>query len=440
MSNKCTNPACGAEIPGDSKFCGSCGTAAPVAQANPASQTGDIGYMDGNITNTNQQGHASLGAINVHLGGQFTGQQATTQLLQCPLCGRRNDEKNIFRCRECGTDHLCLEHLDREHFVCLICVKKLVTKEQEKAQSDSDSQVVLCPLCGRRNKLLGTFQCQRCTKDHLCLEHHEASGNMCSACLQETTAEREKEETVRQKLEEEKRTPRSGHNFTEPVTGMEMIWVEGGSFDMGGWDDGARGGEKPVHPVDLTGFWIAKFPVTQGQYEKITGMNPSTFEDGEDCPVETVSWDDAQDFGVKLCNKTGIAFRLPTEAEWEYAARSRGKREKYAGSNSPDSVAWYSANSGSKTHRVGTKSPNGLGLYDMSGNVWEWCSDWYGESYYNSSPRSNPQGASSGSDRVFRGGSWGSYPRNVRAAVRSRNAPGSTDDYLGFRLVFSSGQ
>lgn len=479
MSIKCTNPTCGAEIPTGSKFCGSCGTQAAAAEQNLdtlGTQVGDVGYIDGNITKTTQQGQASLGAINVTLGGQ---------LMECPLCGRRNDEKNIFRCRECGIDHLCLEHLDRDHFVCLPCVKKLASKEQEKAHSDS--QVVLCPLCGKHNKLLDTFQCQRCSKDHLCLEHHGASGNVCSTCLQEGAAQKAAEEAgrlrakwqeltstvekilaageleqaerklqeletfcqqhqlqfagadscrqLRQILEKQQKKPRPGNNFTETVTGMEMIWVPSGQFDMGGWDDEAGDDEKPVHRVELDGFWIGKFPVTQGQYQKLTTTNPSHLKKGEDFPVETMSWDDAWKYISELEKQTGVSFRLPTEAEWEYAARSGGKKEKYAGGRSVDSVAWYDNNSGSSTHRVGMKSPNGLGLYDMSGNVWEWCSDYYDSDYYSSSPGNNPQGPSSGSCRVLRGGSWRSRLAYVRAAYRVRLGSAYRSDFMGFRLV-----
>lgn len=153
------------------------------------------------------------------------------------------------------------------------------------------------------------------------------------------------------------------------------------------------------------------------------GSNPSHFSScGDKCPVESVSWNDAQDFISRLNSRTGKRYRMPTEAEWEYAARSGGKREKYAGGNDVDAVAWYGSNSGSRTHPVGQKQPNGLGLYDMSGNVWEWCQDWYGGSYYNQSSRDNPGGPSSGSSRVIRGGGW----VNAAGACARRIATGST--------------
>jgi len=172
-------------------------------------------------------------------------------------------------------------------------------------------------------------------------------------------------------------------------------------------------------------------------YKTIMGSNPSKFNKGARYPVEQVSWDDAQDFIKRLNSSTGLKYRLPTEAEWEYAARSGGKKERYAGSNSPGSVAWFADNSGKSTHRVGTKSPNGLGLYDMSGNVWEWCQDWYGENYYGNSPVNNPAGPMSGSSRVFRGGSCYDTARVVRSAFRCRLSSGDRYDLLGFRLVLS---
>ncbi len=166
------------------------------------------------------------------------------------------------------------------------------------------------------------------------------------------------------------------------------------------------------------------------------GNNPSYFSNcGDNCPVEQVSWNDIQDFIRILNQRTGKNYRLPTEAEWEYAARGGGKSDKYSGGNDVDSVAWYTSNSGGKTHPVGRKKPNGLGIYDMTGNVWEWCSDWYGDGYYRSSPRDNPQGPSSGGFRVLRGGSWYDSARYSRASVRLMLNPDYRYNYVGFRLV-----
>jgi len=229
-----------------------------------------------------------------------------------------------------------------------------------------------------------------------------------------------------------------GDTWTEPITGMEFVFVPGGCFQMGSND--GNDDEKPVHEVCVDGFWLGKYEVTQGQWQKIMGNNPSYFKEGDNYPVEQVSWRDCQEFIKKLNRRSGSSFRLPTEAEWEYAARSGGKDEKYAGGNDVDRVAWYDSNSGSflrknSTHPVGTKAANGLGLYDMSGNVWEWCSDWYGSDYYGRSQEHNPTGPASGSNRVNRGGGWYGKPGWVRSAGRYRFRPAFRDDYLGFRLV-----
>jgi len=232
--------------------------------------------------------------------------------------------------------------------------------------------------------------------------------------------------------------------YTDPVTGMEFVLVEGGCYQMG--SNSGESDEKPVHEVCVDDFYIGKYEVTQDQYQKITGNNPSRFN-GSDRPVEQVSWDDAQSY-IQQLNRRGVIhhardsriapYRLPTEAEWGYAARSGGKNETYAGGNNVDAVAWYASNSGNQTHPVGQKQANGLGLYDMSGNVWEWCQDWYG-SYEGRSQR-NPQGPSSGSYRVLRGGSWSNIAGHARAAIRNRYTPGIRDGYLGFRLVLPTVQ
>ena len=167
------------------------------------------------------------------------------------------------------------------------------------------------------------------------------------------------------------------------------------------------------------------------------GNDPSNFKNCDNCTVESVSWNDIQEFIQKLNQKTGKNYRLPTEAEWEYAAKGGNQSRGYtlSGSNTIDEVAWFFKNSGLRTNPVGQKQQNELGLYDMSGNVSEWCSDWYGSEYYQSSPSSNPKGASSGSYRVYRGGSWDLDARSCRVANRDRNAPDYRDNALGFRLV-----
>jgi len=213
----------------------------------------------------------------------------------------------------------------------------------------------------------------------------------------------------------------------------EMIFVEGGTFQMGSSSGGSD--EKPVHSVTLSGFNIGKYEVTQAQWKAVMGNNPSSFSGCDDCPVEKVSWNDVQDFIRKLNAQTGKNYRLPAEAEWEYAAKG-GKSSKgytYSGSNDLNSVAWNSDNSGSKTHAVGGKQANELGVYDMTGNVWEWCSDWYGA--YNSYSETNPTGASSGQARVLRGGSWSDFTYGCRTANRDRSIPDGGFNHGGFRLV-----
>ena len=227
-------------------------------------------------------------------------------------------------------------------------------------------------------------------------------------------------------------------NKTFTVNGVtfEMIAVKGGTFTMGAssGDSYADDDERPTHSVTLSDYYIGKFEVTQELWEAVMGSNPSYFK-GSKLPVESVSWDDCQTFVRKLNSLTGKNFRLPTEAEWEYAARggNRSRGYKYSGSNSIGEVAWYGDNSDSKTHTVGTKSPNELGIYDMSGNVYEWCHDWYGS--YGSSSQTNPQGPSSGSRRVLRGGSWFSNAGSCRVSFRDYYAPGGRHDDFGFRLV-----
>jgi formylglycine-generating enzyme required for sulfatase activity len=210
--------------------------------------------------------------------------------------------------------------------------------------------------------------------------------------------------------------------------GMEFMYIPAGNFMMGS----NEGGDEKAHRVTLSQpFWMGRTEVTQAQWQAVMGNNPSYFKNCPQCPVETVSWEDAQRFVDKLnAQNDGFKYRLPTEAEWEYAARS-GTTGDYAGNL--DSMAWYSGNSGNKTHEVATKQPNAWGLYDMHGNVWEWCEDWYGD--YPSGAVTNPTGAASGSYRVFRGGSWYFDAVNLRSAYRNRNSPSLRLSRLGFRVV-----
>ncbi|MDQ7836195.1 MAG: SUMF1/EgtB/PvdO family nonheme iron enzyme [Humidesulfovibrio sp.] len=229
--------------------------------------------------------------------------------------------------------------------------------------------------------------------------------------------------------------PTAGDTWTEPVTGMEFAWVPGGEFEMGcgPWAGECDDDEKPVHTVRLDGFWLGRFEVTQGQWQKIMGSNPSYFKKGERFPVEEVSWDDAKAFISKLNAQGSAKFRLATEAEWEYAARSGGRPEIYAGGNDIDRVAWHQQNGGRSTHAVGTKAPNGLGLHDMTGNVWEWVEDMKADYPYDS--QVNPVVTGGGSGRVIRGGSWLYGPTQVRTTFRLRFKPFERYGSVGFRLV-----
>lgn len=229
--------------------------------------------------------------------------------------------------------------------------------------------------------------------------------------------------------------------------------------------------EHPLHNVCVDGFYMGKYEVTQGQYDEVTGDTPSDnhsfFTNTEDYPVIRVSWSDTQHF-IKELNKRGsISYRLPTEAEWEFAARGRGEKKKFAGGEKIDELAWFRQNSddsydpekwdkkdekdnpinyftteeyrenskNSLVHTVGTKRPNSIGIYDMSGNVWEWCNDWFEEEYYNNSPKNNPKGPGNGSARILRGGSWYSMDWDTRCSVRFHHAPDFKNSSVGFRLI-----
>jgi len=215
---------------------------------------------------------------------------------------------------------------------------------------------------------------------------------------------------------------------------IDMVAVKGGCFQMGDVED------KTLHEVCVSNFLMGKYEVTQGQWQAVMGSNPSRYSScGSDCPVDQVSWNDTQEFIARLNAKGGRQYRLPTEAEWEYAARSGGKNEKYAGGNDVDSVAWYGRNSGKRPHKVGTKQANGLGIYDMSGNVWEWVSDCYLCDYYKNSPKNNPEGPKCDLRRVLRGGSWFNTAKDSQVTFRVRDNPDFSYHFsFGFRLASSS--
>lgn len=241
----------------------------------------------------------------------------------------------------------------------------------------------------------------------------------------------------------------SAEKPTDSATNMEFVFVKGGCYQMG------EGSYNTAHEVCVDDFYMGKYEVTQGQWKAIMRKNPSYFKDcGDNCPVEQVSWHDANAFISKLNQKAGNdIYRLPTEAEWEYAAKSKGKNEKWAGTNNEPEIAdygWYKSNSGGKTQQVGQKKPNSFGLFDMSGNVMEWVKDGYHKNAYTKHVKHNPINSfgdfdlqeKPGSARmiplttcVLRGGSWNDKQYYIRTSVRFNDLPDNTDKTYGFRLV-----
>jgi formylglycine-generating enzyme required for sulfatase activity len=220
--------------------------------------------------------------------------------------------------------------------------------------------------------------------------------------------------------------------------GMKLALIRPGSFMMG--SNTGIPNEKPVHKVTLTKpFYMSVHEVTQEQYEKVMKANPAHFK-APGRPVESVSWKDAREFCRRLSEMENRRYRLATEAEWEYACRAGTDTDYYWGNSVDPRYAWLTEKSGEATHDVGTKLPNPWGLHDMSGNVWEWCQDWYGEYPPTSDEQADPQGPSEGKSRVLRGGSWFNYPGYCRSADRSRTTPGYRSYSIGFRVVLDSGE
>ncbi len=219
--------------------------------------------------------------------------------------------------------------------------------------------------------------------------------------------------------------------FTEPV----MVFVEGGSFTCG--SNSGEPNEQPVHTVTLPSFYIGKYEVTQGLWQSVLEANPSFFKSGNDYPLEEANPALVDSFIVKLNQLTGKHYRLPTEAEWEYAAMggNKSKGYRYPGSDSLQDVAWFKDNAAEKTHPVGQKKPNELGVYDMAGNVWELCADWWNPNYYKHSPSANPLNSKKALFRVTRGGSWRSGEERCYNKARNRNIYDHHKQNCGLRLV-----
>ena len=226
------------------------------------------------------------------------------------------------------------------------------------------------------------------------------------------------------------------HIFQENLTGMELVKVTSGCFTMG--DNNISIRTKPEHKVCITqDYYIGKYEVTQGQWQAIMSNNPSKFKKGDNHPVEQISWNDAQEFILKLSTITNMTYRLPTEAEWEYACRSGGKKQKYCGGNNPSTYAWFGEQWSRGHQPVGSKSPNGLGLYDMSGNISEWINDRF-SNYSNNSLVNDPKGPTAGLTRIMRGGAWMNRVERIQLAYRFDNDPSFSSPGLGFRLAMTA--
>jgi formylglycine-generating enzyme required for sulfatase activity len=220
---------------------------------------------------------------------------------------------------------------------------------------------------------------------------------------------------------------------TKKIGGIDFVLIKGNSFMMGSEEGVGESDEHPKHKVTIDSYWIGMYEVTQKQYQDIMGKNPSYYK-GEILPVEQVTWDNAMEFCKKFGEKYKVKMRLPTEAEWEFACRADTTTNYYWGDKIDGDYCWYGQNSSDRNHPVGEKKPNPWGLYDMAGNVWEWCMDWYNEKYYLISPEKNPQGPNLSYYRVLRGGGR-SREFGHRSTGRSSNDPSDTSDTNGFRVV-----
>ena len=317
--------------------------------------------------------------------------------------------------------------------------------EQAKPSTPPKPPTPTTKVCGqcRQSKTLSSFSgmssiCNACVQynqaeaERLDKDRREAEKRQAEA---DSIAEAKRQEEER--IEAERQEKENKRKAIIAKVKADMVYVEGGTFMMGSLssDKNAYPAEKPRHQVTLSSFSIGKYEVTQELWQAVMDSNPSKFEGDLKLPVENVSWNECQEFIHKLNALTGENFRLPTEAEWEYAARGGQKScgYLYSGGNDIGSVAWYNGISGYSTHTVGTLKPNELGIYDMSGNVWEWCQDWYDD--YSRSAQTNPKGPSNATGRVFRGGGWNSVAGYCRASHRTFSSPGISFGIVGFRLA-----
>ena len=362
----------------------------------------------------------------------------------CEICGKLkekceyNGEHPV--CETCGkVKEQCA--YNGKHPVCETCGKV-------KEQCAYNGKHPVCQTCGKvkeKCKYKGEHPvCQTCGKvKEKCA--YNGKHPVCETCgrVKEKCAYNGKHpvcETcgkVKEKCEFRGEHP-TEKTFSAGNVSFTVILVNGGTFTMGATSDSQtpNDDEKPTHRVTLSSYYIGQYEVTQALWKAVMGSNPSKRK-GNNLPVENVSWDDCQNFLLKLNAMTGQNFRLPTEAEWEYAARggNRSRNYQYSGSNNLGNVAWYNDNSGKQTHIVGIKLPNELGINDMSGNVWEWCQDW--KENYSSSAQTNPTGPESGSCHVIRGGSWSFSAESCRVSYRHSLTPDAHSGILGLRLALS---
>ncbi len=362
-------------------------------------------------------------------------------LVVCPLCGMKNDPRETFRCRECGTDDLCLEHQDPLEAICTLCIREQAEIDREETQNREEAEGYerVSQKEGDEPSITRRKEATQCRIEKLQREEEE----------KKQRGEKRSQEKSPVRLAPS-HSPKAGLIWTLIILAMagiaiifwlivqgkkpkEMVFVlvPAGSYKMGSDSFEAFAIEKPSHSVTISKpFEMQTTEVTQAQWKVVMGSNPSNFQD-DDLPVDYVSWNDTQEFIRKINERDpGRNYRLPTEAEWEYACRAGTTKEWHGNIHV---VAWYDGNSGGKTHPVGQLEANAWGLYDMLGNVWEWCSDWYG----NYSPESiiDPIGPTSGSQRVFRGGSYGSDVWHTRSSTRGSDVPSNGSNRLGFRLV-----
>lgn len=351
-------------------------------------------------------------------------------------------EKRLFLSVKDKDKSQCVEmHIDTDYD----CHVMLFKKEKMLAREEEDNLLLLQRGKHKFEFVANGFDKVRTTETVEIKEEDLNSTDYIEVRLKENVEKVIAEREERERKERERKERESRGEFEVGGVEFKMVKVEGGTFMMGAqkidpmfpnYDGEAWEFESPVHEVELSDYYIGETQVTQALWKAVMGNNPSGFTVDDDFPVETVSWDDiVEKFIPALNKKTGRTFRLPTEAEWEYAARrgNKSKGHKYSGSDEIDEVAWYSRNSGGKTHPVKGKKANELGLYDMSGNVWEWCSDRFG--FYSSGAQTNPQGPDEGSRRVLRGGSFGFEARYCRVSSRFPYTPNSRFGNFGFRLV-----